>query len=150
MQERKRESCSAFNWKQHSKELHERIGRESMDIAPWSIEDIRFLSLALCGEAGELANVVKKEWRGDQRSFQSKWIISRISRLINRIAKKRSDVFTSKSTAIKELADVRIYTELLARAFEIDLDAVCATKLEEVKLRWKDKFEKAYKDELSR
>lgn len=25
--------------------------------------DIRFLALALCGEAGELANFVKKEWR---------------------------------------------------------------------------------------
>lgn len=28
-------------------------------------ENVRFLSLALCGEAGELANVVKKHWRGD-------------------------------------------------------------------------------------
>lgn len=25
----------------------------------------RYLAMALCGEAGELANVVKKEWRGD-------------------------------------------------------------------------------------
>jgi NTP pyrophosphatase (non-canonical NTP hydrolase) len=25
--------------------------------------DIRFLALALCGEAGELANFIKKEWR---------------------------------------------------------------------------------------
>lgn len=30
-----------------------------------STEDIRFLALALCGEAGELANFIKKEWRGD-------------------------------------------------------------------------------------
>lgn len=29
-----------------------------------SREDIRFLALALCGEAGEYANEVKKEWRG--------------------------------------------------------------------------------------
>ena len=32
---------------------------------PGSLEDRRFLALALCGEAGELANLVKKEWRGD-------------------------------------------------------------------------------------
>jgi len=30
--------------------------------------NVRFLSLALCGEAGELANLVKKHWRdGDVR-----------------------------------------------------------------------------------
>lgn len=32
---------------------------------PGSLEDRRFLALALCGEVGELANLVKKEWRGD-------------------------------------------------------------------------------------
>jgi NTP pyrophosphatase (non-canonical NTP hydrolase) len=26
--------------------------------------NVRFLSLALCGEAGELANIIKKQWRG--------------------------------------------------------------------------------------
>jgi NTP pyrophosphatase (non-canonical NTP hydrolase) len=36
----------------------------------WGLPDnhedrIRFLTLALCGEAGELANIVKKDWRGD-------------------------------------------------------------------------------------
>lgn len=34
---------------------------------PWSIDDMRFLTLALVGEAGELANEVKKQWRGDDR-----------------------------------------------------------------------------------
>jgi NTP pyrophosphatase (non-canonical NTP hydrolase) len=32
---------------------------------PGSPEDRRFLALALCGEVGELANIVKKDWRGD-------------------------------------------------------------------------------------
>jgi NTP pyrophosphatase (non-canonical NTP hydrolase) len=31
---------------------------------PGSKEDIRFLALALAGEAGELANLIKKEWMG--------------------------------------------------------------------------------------
>ena len=33
---------------------------------PKTPEDQRFLALALFGEAGELANLVKKEWRGDE------------------------------------------------------------------------------------
>ena len=32
---------------------------------PGSDLDQYFLSLALCGEAGELANMMKKRWRGD-------------------------------------------------------------------------------------
>lgn len=28
-------------------------------------EAIRYMALALCGEAGEFANLIKKEWRGD-------------------------------------------------------------------------------------
>ena len=32
---------------------------------PGSNHDQYFLSLALCGEAGELANMMKKKWRGD-------------------------------------------------------------------------------------
>lgn len=34
-----------------------------------NIHDIRFLALALCGEAGELANIIKKQWRGDVLSL---------------------------------------------------------------------------------
>ena len=35
-------------------------------------QNVRFLSLALCGEAGELANLVKKHWReGDTKYIGS-------------------------------------------------------------------------------
>jgi len=57
--------------------------------------DIRFLTLALCGEVGELANVIKKQWRGDSAA------ISDEARL--------------------ELADVLAYTLMLAH--ELDLSA---------------------------
>lgn len=30
-----------------------------------STEDMRYNALAMCGEAGEVANVIKKDWRGD-------------------------------------------------------------------------------------
>ena len=71
-------------------------------------EDRRFLSLAICGETGELANMVKKIWRGDQIPLME---------------------------IHKELADIRIYLELLAVAFDCDLDAMCLFKLAEVEKR---------------
>lgn len=43
-------------------EVHER--RASPNVGPaGSDDDIRFLALAMAGEAGEAANVVKKSWR---------------------------------------------------------------------------------------
>lgn len=44
-------------------ELHHRFVR---NYEPGSLEDERFLALALAGEAGEVANFVKKQWRGDR------------------------------------------------------------------------------------
>ena len=43
--------------------IHARFVKGRWDVG--SVEDKRFLSLALCGEVGELANLIKKEWRGD-------------------------------------------------------------------------------------
>jgi NTP pyrophosphatase (non-canonical NTP hydrolase) len=59
----------------------------------YSATDERFLALALCGEAGELANMIKKRWR-DQADF---------------------------SEEIRdEIADIRVYLELLAKCFAIE------------------------------
>ena len=65
----------------------------------WSIEDARFLALALAGEVGELLNLLKKEWRGD-----GEW--------------NEGEVFA-------ELADIRIYLDLLARALGCNLTDAC-------------------------
>ena len=43
-------------------EVHERRASPCVG-TPGSDEDIRFLALAMAGEAGEAANVVKKGWR---------------------------------------------------------------------------------------
>jgi NTP pyrophosphatase (non-canonical NTP hydrolase) len=59
----------------------------------WSSEDERFLSLALCGEAGELANIIKKRWR---------------------------DGVDLTEEAMDEIADIRVYLELLAKCFGIE------------------------------
>lgn len=64
--------------------------------------NVRFLSLALCGEAGELANIVKKQWRGDGRLG---------------------------SAALDEVADVIVYAAILYSALGGDpmrKDGLCA------------------------
>lgn len=59
----------------------------------WSSTGERFLALGLCGEAGELANMIKKRWRDG----------------------------VDLSEEIKdEIADVRVYLELIARCFNIE------------------------------
>lgn len=72
-------------------------------------EKVRFMALALCGEAGELANLVKKDWRGD--------------------AGDRHDKIR------EELVDVANYAFMLAEALHIDLQAEMLRKLLAVERR---------------
>jgi NTP pyrophosphatase (non-canonical NTP hydrolase) len=74
----------------------------------FSSQDERFLTLALCGEVGELANMVKKRWR---------------------------DGVDLTEEIRDELADIRVYLELLAHQFDISgelLDQRVAEKLRKV------------------
>src|SRR5882762_5969720 len=59
----------------------------------YSNTDERFLALALCGEAGELANYIKKRWR---------------------------DGADLTEEIRDEIADIRVYLELLAKCFDIE------------------------------
>lgn len=72
-------------------------------------ERLRFLTLALCGEAGELANLIKKDWRGDAGDRRPK--------------------------IVEELADVANYVFMLAEGFGVDLPAAMLKKLKEVEQR---------------
>ncbi len=87
-------------------ELHEKMTGHLFPA--YSNTDERFLALALCGEAGELANMVKKRWRDG----------------------------ADLSEEIKdEIADIRVYLELLAKCFDIEgdkLDQRVQTKLAKV------------------
>lgn len=94
-------------WQDEAVRIHETVVKQ---YPVWSEEDTHFLALALCGEVGELANVIKKEWRGDDIELLPK--------------------------LMEEFADVRIYLELLARAYGIDLDVACDEKLLELYERW--------------
>lgn len=74
-------------------------------------EIVNFLTLAMCGEAGEFANLIKKGWRGDE---------------------------VDRQKLSEELADVRIYMEHLATHLLIHLDAACDAKVLKVTERLKD------------
>lgn len=76
--------------------------------------DVGFLALALCGEVGELANLIKKELRDKVRHEE----------------------------AIRdELADIRVYLELLARCYGIPGDELTwrvSQKLNKIVERYND------------
>ncbi len=87
-------------------ELHEQMTGHLFPA--YSNTDERFLALALCGEAGELANYIKKRWRDG----------------------------ADLSEEIKdEIADIRVYLELIAKCFNIEgpkLDERVKQKLKKV------------------
>ena len=87
-------------------ELHQKM--TSHLFPAYSSTDERFLALALCGEAGELANIIKKRWRDNVLLIEE---------------------------ARDEIADCRVYLELLAKCFGIEgdkLDERVKQKLEKV------------------
>lgn len=87
-------------------ELHQKM---TADLFPaYSNTDERFLALALAGEVGELCNMIKKRW---------------------------CDNADLTDECREELADIRVYLELLAKCFHIEgvkLDHQVQQKLEKV------------------
>lgn len=95
-------------------ELHEKMTGHLFPA--YSNTDERFLALALCGEAGELANMIKKRWR---------------------------DGVALDEEVRDEIADIRVYLELLAKCFGIEgekLDARVQQKLEKVVAKHSHRF----------
>lgn len=94
-------------------ELHEKMTGHLFPA--YSSADERFLALALCGEAGELANMIKKRWR---------------------------DGVDLSAEIREELADIRAYLELLAKCFGIEgekLDDEVKRKLLKVAIKHAEK-----------
>lgn len=98
------------NWQDRSREIHERFIKlaQAKGTLTSDAEVLNFLALAVCGEAGELANLIKKIWRGDE---------------------------VASDEIRDEIADIRIYLEHLSRHLGFDLDAACEQKLKVVARR---------------
>lgn len=104
--------------------LAEFIHRELHPQRPaYSEEDKRFLALAIAGEVGEFCNLVKKDWQEE-----------------GGIAKPKDGDRAEKKRL--ELADIRIYLEMLALAYNVDLDRACSDKLAICLDRWPEIREK--------
>jgi NTP pyrophosphatase (non-canonical NTP hydrolase) len=91
-------------------ELHQKM--TSHLFPSYSSTDERFLALGLCGEAGELANMIKKRWR---------------------------DGVDLTEEIRDEIADIRVYLELIAKCFDIEgskLDDRVQKKLEKVVVKF--------------
>ncbi len=102
-----------------------------------SRHESKFLALALCGEAGELANLIAKRWRGE---------VSEIYAIPDVVA----GAYTNPGGAVAmEIADVAIYLEMLARSLGIDLDDAVRRKIEVLEERFGPKAEAAA-DEVRR
>lgn len=99
-----------------SRLLHD-SAMENMGIKSGSTLESVFLGLALAGEAGELANKIKKEWRdGESQEL-------------------RTDI-------LKELADNLLYIDHLLDCYGVTADQVKAMKLDELynerDIEWSD------------
>lgn len=89
---------STIDWRAEVTRVHE--GQAKIKgRPPWDADDRRFLVNALGGEVGELANLVKKAWRGDEYGRTRQW----------------------RDAVREEAADARIYLQLAAMAYSVDL-----------------------------
>lgn len=86
------------------------------DTEPWTGAD---WSNAMCGEAGEVANVVKKLRRGETRTG----------------AQDQPSDDDLRWRLADELADTIIYADLLAAHYDIDLSAAIVRKFNAVSVR---------------
>ena len=83
-----------------------------------TLEKVRFIALSITGEAGELANEIKKEWRanGTHNWNQEEW--------------------TAFLTRVRlELADLHMLEERMHKALGINIDEACEEKIKILKSR---------------
>ncbi len=77
---------------------------------PGELSDIVYLALAINGEAGELAEVVKKAWR-DKKELDIDWLV-------------------------EELGDILWYAAVLAHKLNIPLSEVMERNIEKLRKRY--------------
>ncbi len=99
-----------LKWQRRSWDIHRRYVELASAKGRLTSEEevVNFLALAICGEAGELANLIKKKWQGDH---------------------------VDRDHVKDEIADIRIYLEHLAHHLGIDIDKACESKVDVVAAR---------------
>lgn len=113
-------------------ELHERMTGHLFPA--YSNKDERFLALALGGEIGELTEKLI-ETGPEDAAFVALLLSSRAGKLSNYIKKRWRDDADLSEEIRDEIADIRVYLELLAKCFDIEgdkLDARVQAKLAKV------------------
>lgn len=85
----------------------------------YSSTDERFLALALCGEAGELAEKII-ETGPEDIALVALLLCSRSGKLSNYIKKRWRDSAVLTEEIRDEIADIRVYLELIAKCFGIE------------------------------
>jgi NTP pyrophosphatase (non-canonical NTP hydrolase) len=104
------------NWQGYSNVVHRLAMANNVEDGPIELgtfRELHFLGNAHAGEAGELANIVKK--------------IGRDGRSPELVQKLRG-----------EIADCRIYLHHICEALGVDTDEICAEKMRELHVRWPD------------
>lgn len=102
--------ATAQNWRSIGRKIHSWF-MQKMGLTIGSMEERIFLGLALAGEAGELANKIKKAWRDGETPELEKEILA-------------------------EIADVQGYLAHLAASYSYDLNHITADKTNELIDRW--------------
>lgn len=98
---------------QNGRDVADKVHRAMITTWPsYGTEDLKFLTLGMVGEAGEVANVVKKMWRGDNTYTQS---AEAAEKFINDLS--------------DEIADVQIYLDRIAECMDIDIPTAVANKM---------------------
>jgi len=108
------------NWKAIGIKIHEWF-MQDMGISIGTTPERVFLGLALAGEAGELANKIKKLWR-DQKKMS------------------HDEVVALQQEIYMEIADVNGYLNHLVHSFGISLTDVTVEKTNELITRWPQIF----------
>lgn len=84
-------------WDEYIRKTDEHLSWLPLDVKGKELPTLRYLALAVCGETGELANKLKKEWRGDA-----------------------TDLERLKYELRRELADIINYSFMMATTLGID------------------------------